>query len=159
MKTSIKSKIIYSVILFGMFTFFVIYEFSDSHYLNKPTACPTIKEVYVREIITVQNDDDLDYCNLVKLSINKDSFSVSKLSCLDISEDLISNHGEVLVQLVDILGEDFFIQIAQKLNSIEKYRLYSFITIGLIETNLPQYQEKGSIKRFPKLLDYLVKNR
>ncbi len=95
-----------------------------------------VKGIYVDEGLRIATDNHwgINYCNLLDNAIGGDNKSVQELALLDYSGDGAPSydHGDVLVKLIDRIGEDKFISaLGNKLSAKEKDSLRDYLSVGL----------------------------
>ena len=120
---------------------------------NKKTACSELEQVYVNPYLT--NEKGISYCELLSQSIENEASFFTFIK-LDIGTDNFYAHGEVLLQLVDLRGEEYFVKAVEKLNKIERFMLRVYLDGGFRETKILPFKEKELKEVFPRLEEALV---
>ena len=117
--------------------------------------------IYVEEelrIATVRNHG-FSYCKLLKKAISGDREDIKNLMLLDFSGsgEAAYDHGDVLVKLIDRLGEETIISsLGSHLTKEEKREIKSYISVGMEYGSNP-HQGQNPGEAFPLLYEYLQK--
>ena len=95
-----------------------------------------VKGIYVKEELRIATDDHwgINYCNLLDNAIDGDNKSIRELSLLDYSGDgePSYDHGNVLVKLIDCIGEKKFISaLGNNLSTKERNSIRDYLLVGL----------------------------
>jgi hypothetical protein len=119
--------------------------------------------IYVEEELRIATDDyyGISYCKLLKKAIDGNQEDIKKIMLLDFSGAGAAgyDHGDVLVKLIDRLGEETIISsLGNQLTKKEKREIESYIAVGLEYGNNP-HQGKNPDEAFPFLYEYLLKDR
>ena len=119
--------------------------------------------IYVEEELRIATDDyyGISYCKLLKKAIDGNQEDIKKIMLLDFSGAGAAgyDHGDVLVKLIDRLGEEAIISsLGNQLTKKEKRGIESYIAVGLEYGNNP-HQGKNPDEAFPFLYEYLLKDR
>lgn len=145
---------LYQIAFWGITLSFLIYFLSQLSLFNRSTFCPEIKEVYVRKDVNLNKEEE--YCSLLSSAIQKNESSIVQLIKLPVKIEDYWIHGEVIIQLIDVVGEKTFIHSILKLSILNKARLLDYISRGFLQTNLSLYKGKRFEELFPRLYIYLV---
>lgn len=106
-------------------------------------------DYHLFEYIKVDGDT---YCELINKSLKKDSKAILKLSKITLNDGVSSyQHGAVLLEVIDKLGELRYCEIIDKMSEKEKRKVYYAILAGLDYTENPKYFGKKIEDVFPKL--------
>ena len=95
-----------------------------------------VKGIYVEEELRIATDDyhGISYCKLLNKAIEGDQKDIKKLMLLDFSGAGAASydHGDVIVKLIDRLGEDTIISsLGNQLTKKEKGSIEAYISAGL----------------------------
>ncbi|MBO4721322.1 MAG: hypothetical protein J5629_00135 [Muribaculaceae bacterium] len=95
-----------------------------------------VKGIYVDEGLRIATDNHwgINYCNLLDKAIDGDNKSIRELSLLDYSGDgePAYDHGNVLVKLIDCIGEKKFISaLGNNLSTKERNAIRGCLLVGL----------------------------
>ena len=117
--------------------------------------------IYVEEELRIATDNHhgISYCKLLKKAINGNQEDIKKLILLDFSGAGAAgyDHGDVLVKLIDRLGEETIISsLGSQLTEEEKGGIEAYIAVGLEYGSNP-HQGQPPEEAFPLLYDYLQK--
>ena len=118
-----------------------------------------VKGIYVEEELRIATDDyhGISYCELLNKAIEGDQKDIKKLMLLDFSGAGAASydHGDVIVKLIDRLGEDTIISsLGNQLTKKEKGSIEAYISVGLEYGNNPHHgQTLESV--FPLINQYL----
>jgi hypothetical protein len=94
---------------------------------------------------------------LLKKATTNDTNSIKQLALLDFSLGVVSSydHGAVLVDLIELIGEDRFIRSLATISNEQKREIKSYIEVGLEYGNNPKLQAQTFNGAFPKTYDFL----
>ena len=117
--------------------------------------------IYVEECLRIATDDHhgFSYCKLLKKAINGNQEDIKKLMLLDFSHsgEASYDHGDVLVKLIDCLGEETIISsLGSQLTMEKKREIEAYITVGLEYGSNPHHGQNPE-EAFPLLYEYLQK--
>lgn len=118
-----------------------------------------VKGIYVEEELRIATDNHhgISYCKLLKKAIEGNQEDIRKLMLLDFSGSGAASydHGDVIVKLIDRLGEDTIISsLGNQLTKKEKGSIEAYISVGLEYGNNPHHgQTLESV--FPLINQYL----
>lgn len=115
--------------------------------------CENSANIEVEKVLLEMADGN--YCSLLKQSINRDVKSIKEFCRLTSDEKTGFYHGEVLVKLIDKLGEDFFIESISDFNRDDKYKLSQYIYIGFFQEGRYKLKTRNTKDVFPKVYDFL----
>ena len=95
-----------------------------------------VKGIYVDEELRIATDYHwgINYCKLLDDAISGDDKSIRELSLLNYSGDgePAYDHGDVLVKLIDRIGEDKFISaFGNDLSARDKKSIRNYLSVGL----------------------------
>ena len=118
-----------------------------------------VKGIYVEEELRIVTDDyhGISYCKLLNKAMEGNQEDIKKLILLDFSGAGAAGyyHGDVIVKLIDRLGEDTIISsLGNQLTKKEKGSIEAYISVGLEYGNNPHHgQTLESV--FPLINQYL----
>jgi len=119
-----------------------------------------VNGIYVSGLLlAVSEYEHIDYCKLLKKAIKKDSTSIRIFTLLEIYDAASYDHGEVIVDLIGIIGEDNFLQALATINNREKAWVEGSIEVGLEYGDNPKYKGKRLKEAFPKIYKFLDYDR
>jgi hypothetical protein len=118
-----------------------------------------VNGIYVSELAIIHSREQLkmNYCKLLKKATTKDANSIKQLTLLDFSSGAASGyaHGAVIVDLIELIGEDKFIQSLSTISKEQKQVIKGYIEAGLEYGNNPNLQTQTLKEAFPKIYDFL----
>ena len=119
--------------------------------------------IYVEEELRIVTDRNhgFSYCKLLKKAIDGNQEDIKKLMLLDFSGsgEAGYDHGDVLVKLIDRLGEEKIISsLGSQLTKEEKNEIEAYIVVGLEYGSNPHHGQNPE-EAFPLLYEYLQKER
>jgi hypothetical protein len=119
--------------------------------------CTEIDGVVIGEGIRISSDEqNIEYCNLVEQSLNKDLNALKTISLLNYQNSIGYEHGTVLVEIVDKVGEMFIHQLLRISLHLKSKRYLSYLDVG-IEYSGDEHLEKKNLKLvFPDLYQFLT---
>lgn len=95
-----------------------------------------------------------DFCNLLTKSLGGDSLSIINFTKLEFQNGFFAEQGSLLIDIIDNIGTERFVEIIENLDSIEKYYIKSCIDHGLQYNSNPKYY----LIRMNKSLPYIYEN-
>lgn len=107
-------------------------------------------------IISNAEAKGINYCELVEKSLQNDRHSIKQLSLLNFENSVGYEHGEIMVRLINILGEQKFINALDNVNKNEKNMIESYLDVGL-EYGSPSLKNRDAKQVFPELYSFLNK--
>ncbi len=111
--------------------------------------------VVSEQLITVSKEQHIKYCKLLKKAMNGDTDYIKQLSLLEFYDGVGYDHGSVIVDLIEVVGEDKFIQALSAINKEQKQTIESYVEAGLEYGNNPNVQGKTLNEAFPKIYTFL----
>ena len=111
-----------------------------------------ISGIYVSEsLLIVSEEQGIDYCKLLSKAVNGDDVSIMQLSILKIYESTGYDHGAVIVDLIERIGEDKFIHSLKIVSAEQKNLVKWCIEAGIEYGNNPSLHGKAFKEVFPKV--------
>ena len=112
-------------------------------------------------IYSAEEKYNVDYCDLVKKSINKDTVSVKELVLLNFDAGYSYEHGNILLQIIDKIGEDFFIESLKDISSEQKTNVLAQIKAGVdlrnsINNDFGKRVDEEVKANYPKVYAFLT---
>ncbi|CAN5420768.1 hypothetical protein BH20BAC1_BH20BAC1_01240 [soil metagenome] len=96
------------------------------------------------------NIDGDTYCNLVNKALKGDVDPIRQLSKIKVYDGASYQHGAILIEVIDKISEQEYLNIIQILNNKEKKHIYySVLAAGLEYTSNPKYMGKSIENAFP----------
>jgi hypothetical protein len=115
-----------------------------------------IDGIDISETVLISSDEqNIDYCNLVEMSLQKHTPSIKTLSLLEYHNAVGYDHGSVLVDIIERVGEDIFINGLNGISITEKITIKSYLMVGLEYGSNPNFEGKTLEHAFPKLNSFL----
>jgi hypothetical protein len=93
----------------------------------------------------------INYCNLLREAIKGNDNSIREITLLEFYDATAYDHSSVIVDLIEIIGEDKFIQSLHSMNKRQKQIAKGYIQVGLEYSNNKQLQLKTFKDAFPKI--------
>lgn len=91
-----------------------------------------VKGIYATELLlTVASEKGIDYCDILSLATVNDTSAIKQLSLMNFENAVGYDHGIVLVELVEMIGEKNYINAIKELNPDELNRVESYFDVGL----------------------------
>jgi hypothetical protein len=152
MKKVFLKKILLSIVMLVCLVFLALWI-----YLVSDTGNRYVNKIYVSELlITVSKEKhNINYCKLLKEATKGNVSSVKQLTLLDFYDGVGYDHGAVIVDLINLIGEDKFIQSLGTLNEEQKSRIISYLMAGLEYGNNPNLQGKTLKEAFYEIYVFL----
>lgn len=115
-----------------------------------------INGIEVSELLQiVSKEQHINYCKQLNEATKGDTTSIKQLALLEIYDGAGYDHGGVIVDLINIIGEDKFIQSLTTINKEQKQIVKGYIEVGLEYGNNPNSQTQSFKKAFPKIYVFL----
>lgn len=115
-----------------------------------------INGIEVSELLVIASKEQkIDYCKLLKESIKGNDSSIRQLALLKINDGVGYDHGAVVVDLIEVIGEDKFINSLATINNEQKKWIKGSIQVGLEYGKNPNLQTQTFKEAFPKIYDFL----
>ena len=115
-----------------------------------------INGIHVSELLlVVANEQNTDYCKMLRKAIEGDFPSIRQLTLLDISDGASYDHGAVIVDLIEQVGEDIFVQALDSISLKQKEQIKSYIEAGLEYGSHTEWNSQMFEDAFPKTYAFL----
>lgn len=125
--------------------------------LNSCNNSCVIENIEVNELLlTVANENSINYCDLLNESLLGDNKSITELSLLKFEDAVGYEHGAIIVDLIFVIGEEKYLKAVSKLNKKQKNIIYYYIDIGLEYGNNPKVKSRDFEVIFPNLYSFLI---
>lgn len=122
-------------------------------------ACCGHKEINGIEVsellLVVSEEQNIDYCKLLNEATNGNESSIKEIALLKIYDGAAYDHGAVLVDLIEKIGEDKFIQSIRTINNIEKKWIKGYLETGIEYGGNTRIQGQTLKETFPKINDFI----
>lgn len=123
------------------------------------TSCGNrdIQGIEVSEILLIASkSQNIDYRKLLNKAIKGDDTSIKQLALLEISGGASAyDHGAVLVDLIEKIGEEMFINSVGSLTDSQTVLIRGSIEAGLEYGDNPSFHNKKIDDAFPQLCEFL----
>lgn len=106
-------------------------------------------------VLRIANEYNYDYCNLLKMSQARDQKAIRQFSLLHFSDGVSYEHGAVLIDLLDQLSENYYLNTIQSFSKDQRIVVYSSLAAGLDCTQNPKFTRKSFKDAFPELYSFL----
>ncbi|MBQ6724949.1 MAG: hypothetical protein IJQ89_00065 [Bacteroidales bacterium] len=122
-------------------------------------ACWGHKEINGIEVsellLVVSEEQNIDYCKLLNEATKGNESSIKEIALLDFSDGAAYDHGAVLVDLIEKIGEEKFVQSFKSLIVREKKWIKGFLEVGIEYGGNVNMQGQTLKDVFPKIYDFL----
>lgn len=122
-------------------------------------ACSGHKEINgieVSELLLIASkEQNIDYCKLLNEAFKGNDSSIRQLALLKIIDSAAYDHGAVLVELIEVIGEDKFIHSLTTINNDQKKWIKDYIKVGLEYGNNNHLKTQTIKEAFPKIYQFL----
>lgn len=122
-------------------------------------ACCRYKEINGIEVsellLVVSEEQNIDYCKLLNEATNGNESSIKEIALLKIYDGAAYDHGAVLVDLIEKIGEDKFIQSIRTINNIEKKWIKGYLEAGIKYGGNTRIQGQTLKDAFPIISEFL----
>ena len=116
-----------------------------------------VNGIEVSELLIISaNNQHVNYRKLLRESTEGNAKSTKELALLKFYDASGYDHGAVIVDLIDLIGEDKFIQSLSMINKKQKKDIEGYIEVGLEYGNNPKFQNKSIKEAFPKIYFFLM---
>jgi len=140
--------------------FYVIVPFSIFNSCIDP-KCRGVGDVYVSsDLLYVTKRENINYCHLVRKSLKFDYESVKNISLLQFYDGAGYEHGSVLLDIIDVIGEEQYIELLNGITDEEKKKIDLNLHLGLhFVEQRRKYNNTWEVKEaFPELYAFLNSN-
>lgn len=122
-------------------------------------ACSGHKEINGIEVsdllLIASKEQNIDYCKLLNKALKGDDSSIRQLVLLKFYDSVGYDHGAVLVELIEVIGEDIFIHSLTTITNDQKKWIKSYIEVGLEYGNNNHLKPQTIKEAFPKIYQFL----
>lgn len=122
------------------------------------TSCgpKEINGIEVSELLlTISKEQNIDYCKLLNKALKGDESSIRQLVLLKFYDSAGYDHGAVVVDLIELIGEDKFIHSLTTINNDQKKWIKDYIKVGLEYGNNNHLKTQTIKEAFPKIYQFL----
>ncbi|MBO4814008.1 MAG: hypothetical protein J5523_03530 [Muribaculaceae bacterium] len=139
--------------------FITLFGLSIIGYGCKGCCDKNIDGIHIEDIIIYEADTkyDVDYDDLVEKSLHKDMSSINKLSLLEYNDGYSYDHGLILIEIVDRIGEDIFIKSIEDISAKQKAKVLSYFEAGVDMKNSKKNDWAKRVEDYyPKIYNFLA---
>lgn len=119
----------------------------------------SVEGLEVSELLSTISKEkyQLNYCSLLKRALSGDNISIKKISLLNFDDAVGYDHGSILVDLIERIGEDTYLDSIKNINNNDKNKVKGYLDIGLMYSNKneEEFSRKYLKDVFPKVYDFL----
>lgn len=101
-------------------------------------------------------EKEYDYCNLFNSAKEGNEQHIKKFFLLPFYDGLAYEHGAVLLELIDVLGEKKIIESLKSINEKEKKLIQGYLMVGLDFTQNPKFKGKKLNVNYPSVHNFLL---
>ena len=110
------------------------------------------------QLLAKASDKDYSYCNLIEQSLNGKSEAIKNLSLLSFDAGFAYEHGAVLIEVIDSIGEDEYARLIMELPEEERKEVFYSLRAGFDFTQNSNYKNSNFEKSFPELYKIYLNN-
>lgn len=115
-----------------------------------------IKGIEVGELLnSVSKEQSINYCELLESATDGDNDAIRKLSLLDFSDGAGYEHGEIIVDLIIMIGEKKYIAALGSINDKQKEIVKSYLEVGLSYSSNAKIKSKNLKVAFPMVSQFM----
>ena len=115
-----------------------------------------INGIEVSELLLIASKkQNIEYAKLLNDALNGNDSSIRQLALLKIPDGAGYDHSAVVVDLIELIGEDKFIHSLTTISNDQKGWIEKSIGAGLEYGNNPNLQTNTLKEVFPKLYEFL----
>ena len=122
-------------------------------------ACGGRKELNGIEVsellLRASKEQNVDYYKLLNEAIKGNDLSIRQLALLKVYDGAGYDHGAVIVDLIERIGENIFIKSLTNINNEQKQWIKGSIEVGLEYGNNPNLQTQSFKEAFPRIYEFL----
>ena len=116
-----------------------------------------INGIVVSELLlSVSKEQHINYCKLLSEAAKGNVNSIKQLALLKFYDAVGYDHSSVIVDLIEVIGEDKFIQSLTPINKEQKQIIKDYIETGLEYGNNSNLQDQTFKEAFPKIYIFLM---
>lgn len=97
------------------------------------------------------NIDDNSYCDIAINAMKGDQQAIASLSKIDVHDGASYQHGAVLIEVIDKISEEKYLQVVNSFDKKEKMLIFYSVWAGLDFTSNTKYKRKRIEVVFPEL--------
>lgn len=118
------------------------------------TSPKYINGIYVDELIIIHSYKyyNIDYCKLLRKAVKGDVNSIKKIALLEFKGFANFPNGQILIHLIEIIGEDKIICPLETISEEQKHNIWVNIRGG--KQFILSYQGKTAEEAFPKIYTF-----
>lgn len=109
-------------------------------------------------LINTSKEGNYDYCELLRSALNGNNSSIGKLTLLEFSGAAGYDHGAVLIEVIQTIGEIRFKNAISGASKKEKELVMSYLDVGLMYGHRKEYEDKPLREVYPQLYYFLSSN-
>lgn len=109
-------------------------------------------------LITVSNEHNYNYCQLLESALKGDNNSIKKLSLLDFSDAAGYDHGAVLIELIHEIGPKKYTNALTSTSKEQKNLIEGYLDVGLMYGFRKEYENKPLREVYPDIHTFLNTN-
>ena len=111
---------------------------------------------YTSEILAIAaREKNCNYCTLLDSAINGDNNSIKRLALLDFSDAVGYDHGAVLIEVINKIGDAKFTNAITTTSKDQRITIESYLEVGLEYGYRKEYADKSLKEIYPKLYYFL----
>lgn len=115
-----------------------------------------VNGIVVSELLnSAAEKQNVNYSKLLKKAIEGDENSIKQLVLLNFYDASGYDHGAVIVDLIEIIGEDKFIESLSLINYEQKQNVKAYIEVGLEYGNNEKIKANTIEMAYPKIFTFL----
>ncbi len=103
------------------------------------------------QLLVKANDKGYSYCSLIEKSLKSNSKAIKELSLLSFDAGFAYEHGAVLIEVIDSIGEDEYARLIIQLPNRKRKEVFYSLRAGFDYTQNPNYRNSNLKKSFPEL--------
>ncbi len=116
------------------------------------------KDYISNYLIDYSEERNYNYCELVNQSLENDSYSIRSLSLLEFYDGMTYEHGAVIIEIINKIGEEKYLKALNNISPDEKVKLKSYLHAGFDFTQNVNFKDKNLKTSFNKVYAYLGKD-
>lgn len=116
----------------------------------------SVSGIKVSELLsTSSKEKGINYCTLLDNAANGNEIAIREISLLEFNDATGYDQGEVIVDLILVLGEEKYIKSIASISKKEKILIESYIEIGFAYSEDPNLKNKKFDKVLPRVYSFL----
>lgn len=113
------------------------------------------KSYVSKYLIDYSNERDYSYCELIDKSLDNNVNSIREFSLLNFSDGMTYEHGVVILEIINKVGENQFLKAIDNISVTEKMKIKAYLDAGFDLSENPRFENKSLKSSLQEIFNYL----